>query len=431
MVILLIAFSSLKISAQVGSPYSQFGIGDINHSSFGASKAMGGIGIGLQTNKHINTLNPASLVSLDSLTVIYELGISGMMNKIESNIDNITKNGTSINYIALAFRLNKYVSTSFGVLPASKVDYTFLSSYSIDYVGAVNNYFYGSGGLNRIYWANSISIVKNLSVGIEASYLFGSINNIKTIIFDNISYDNFKVDEQKSIGGFKFKYGVQYKYDIKNDYDLILGATFENRVKINATIDTLAGTIDYAKSQSSSIDPTSSTYYKNFYTDEMQPNSLYSSSTNDKITLPSTIGFGLTINKKDKLTAGLDFKIQNWGSINENEYNKSFQNNISIRSGLEFIPDNNNVNHFYKRINYRIGGHYSKTHLEINSTQINDYGMSFGLGLPMRNSKTSFNISFEMGQRGTLNENLLRETYGIVSLNLSLSDIWFIKRKYK
>jgi hypothetical protein len=40
------------------------------------------------------------------------------------------------------------------------------------------------------------------------------------------------------------------------------------------------------------------------------------------------------------------------------------------------------------------------------------------------------NTAFEFGQRGN-NSNVIRENFFKISLGLTLSDVWFIKRKYE
>jgi hypothetical protein len=86
---------------------------------------------------------------------------------------------------------------------------------------------------------------------------------------------------------------------------------------------------------------------------------------------------------------------------------------------------------------YRGGIRYEELGLQvsgdgINSSDINEFGISFGLGLPIgrRSGFSNANLGFEYGQRGTQDAGLIRETFFNFSLGLSLNDTWFIKRKY-
>jgi hypothetical protein len=49
------------------------------------------------------------------------------------------------------------------------------------------------------------------------------------------------------------------------------------------------------------------------------------------------------------------------------------------------------------------------------------------LGLPIGLSK--INLGVELGKRGTTTSGLIEENYVNVTVGLSLSDLWFIKRK--
>ncbi len=433
-IVLLISFLAVFFNnqAQVGSPYSQFGIGDNSFRGFEQSKAMGGIGIGIRSNDYLNNLNPASYSAFDSLSVIYALGFNTGFNKIESSIDNVMNTDTRFGYFALGFRASKFWATSFGLTPASRVDYTLKTITNNDVNGNIDTYLHGSGGVNKVYWSNAFKINDNLSLGITASYLFGAINKVSTVIFaDSLTwaqYDNTKIDKQLNINGLTFDFGIQYKFDLKNSSKLILGAVYESKMSLNSKQSILAGTVRNV------FDPDAS-YYKGIYNDqhgsELITTAIDTQDIKGTITLPHAFGFGFTYNMKEKLLIGADVYTQMWSKITNSIYDASFNDLLTFRGGLEFTPDNNSINHYFKRVHYRFGGHYTQSHLEIKNTRINDYGLSFGIGLPLRNTKTSFNISFELGQRGTTEQYLLRETYGMISLNISLSDIWFVKRKFK
>ena len=79
---------------------------------------------------------------------------------------------------------------------------------------------------------------------------------------------------------------------------------------------------------------------------------------------------------------------------------------------------------------YRLGGYYSNYYLEVNETQLEDYGITFGLGLPVRTLKSSINLAFTLGTRGTTQYNLVKENYGIITFNVTLHDLWFRKRRF-
>jgi hypothetical protein len=411
--------------AQVGSPYSQYGMGDNSYKGFEQSKAMGGIGFGLRSNNMLNNLNPASYSALDSLSVIYTIGFNAGYNHIESTIDNVYRKDMQFGYFALGFRGNRYWSSSFGLSPVSKVDYTYKTSENSEQYGRIDYYLHGSGGLNKIYWGNSFTVMKNLSLGINLSYVFGPINRTSSVIFANdVNIDNTKMNIQINTYDFAFDYGIQYKLDLDNKSNIVFGLVYANSINLKTKGKILAGTTK----NSANLEEN---YHEKIFTEELKTIAIDSSGIEGEITFPNTYGFGFSYNIKDKLLIGSDIHMRRWSSIENNFENVKYRDRISFRAGLEYIPNINTVKHYYQKVRYRVGGHYTKNHIVVNGLGINEYGVSFGFGLPLRNTKTSFNISCELGQRGTLEQNLLRETYAILSLNISLSDIWFVKRKFK
>lgn len=65
-------------SAQIStnSPYTRYGLGDMFDQSFTNNAAMGGVGYALRTSEHINAMNPASYTAVDSLSFIFDAGMS-------------------------------------------------------------------------------------------------------------------------------------------------------------------------------------------------------------------------------------------------------------------------------------------------------------------------------------------------------------------
>ncbi len=128
--------------------------------------------------------------------------------------------------------------------------------------------------------------------------------------------------------------------------------------------------------------------------------------------------------------------IETTGFLNTSNapYKYSESNRISL--GGYYLPKINSISSYWHRVTYRAGVRLEKTGLLVdgsglntNFTQVNDFGMSFGLGLPLRQLST-VNMGFEFGKRGTTNNNLIQENYFNFRLSLSLTDTqWFQKRK--
>ena len=87
------------------SPYTRYGYGDLSDQSFGNSKAMGGIAFGLRDGAQINPTNPASYTAIDSLTFLFEGGVSLQNMNISGGGLKLNAKNASFDYLAMQFRL--------------------------------------------------------------------------------------------------------------------------------------------------------------------------------------------------------------------------------------------------------------------------------------------------------------------------------------
>ena len=106
------------------SPYTRYGYGDLSDQNFGNSKAMGGIAFGLRDGAQINPLNPASYTAIDSLTFLFEGGVSLQNMNISGGGVKLNAKNSSFDYLAMQFRLHRRLAMSIGLLPFSNVGYT-------------------------------------------------------------------------------------------------------------------------------------------------------------------------------------------------------------------------------------------------------------------------------------------------------------------
>ena len=61
---------------------------------------------------------------------------------------------------------------------------------------------------------------------------------------------------------------------------------------------------------------------------------------------------------------------------------------------------------------------------------MNAAGFTFGMSMPINKWYNAITWSVDFGQRGALEDNMVRERYIQFNFNLNLHDIWFVKRKY-
>jgi len=427
--LLISAFVSNTLLAQnrISSPYSRFGVGELYNNINTYNLSLGGTAYALRDPLHINVSNPASYTAFDSTSFVFEGGLVSHFSTLKTDLISQKSNYTSLSNLLFGFPVTNWWRTSLGMLPYSNVGYKITTSSvmkvdslypekpdSVFKLGYSNKYE-GSGGINQVFWGNAFKLTKNLSIGINATFLFGSIERISATEFlDSLSYYNSRKVNTLYVHDFYFTYGIQYYKTFKNDITFGAGAVFSKSTKVNATQDILSETYIYGTD--------------NLLTekDTIQ----FNNGLKGNFIIPTNIGIGLSLKKSDVWLMALDYQWQNWNKFKSFNEKDSLKNSWRTAFGVQYIPKKAILPRVFDRMQYRMGFHYAKTYLQLNNSQLNETGFSFGIGMPLRRSKSVINFGVEIGRNGTTAHNLMQENYVRFSLGVSLSEPWFIKSKY-
>ncbi|MDB4176203.1 hypothetical protein N9766_07600, partial [Flavobacteriaceae bacterium] len=93
-----------------------------------------------------------------------------------------------------------------------------------------------------------------------------------------------------------------------------------------------------------------------------------------------------------------------------------------------YIPKYNSLTSYYKRIVYRAGIRFEETGINLKGQDITEFGISFGVGIPVGRLFSNVNVGFEIGKRGTTDFGLIQENFFNTLISLSFNDRWFDKR---
>ena len=411
---LLLMATNTFAQNRIISPYSRFGIGELQNNNFTRQMAMGGVKYAIRANDLINFYNPASYSAFDTTTFVFETGVLSTFEQLKTS--EITKkyNYTNLNYLVFGMPITKWWGFSFGLIPFSS------TGYNISYVdnnvnfGKIKYIYEGSGGINQFYLGNAFRY-KDFSFGFNAAYMFGTIDKIRQMYFPDstIKYYGTNIHNALHINDFYLNYGLQYTYKINKEKRIGIGLVVSNTTNIKANQDDLtrnfAGTPDQ--------------YY---FMD-----TITSSNIKGNVTFPLKVGGGLTYEVVNKLLVAGDFEFQQWSNYSAFGVKGSLKNVIATSLGAQYTPQkfSSSTTSYLKRMTYRAGIRYSKSYLEIKNTQLDEFGVSFGFGFPLRKTRSTLNIAVELGKRGTTNNQLIQENYGKVTLGFSIFERWFIKNK--
>ncbi len=414
--VLLVSVSAFS-QKRTYSPFSRYGLGDLSERGFGQNAAMGNAGIGHRDNDHLNNLNPASYSAIDSTSFFFESGITGFTQTFESGDKQEQYNNVDFSYFAMGFPLSKKFHTSLGLKPFSNTGYKFEFSDENSLNRAI-----GTGNLSSAYGGLSFRVTPNLSIGAHATYLFGNIQHTTFIEFpeDETAY-KYGVQSELHASDFFFDFGTQYTHEISDSRSLTIGATYRPQTPVSGDFQrTVAKGFQYHEDG------------KLFTSNLIIPEASDSSDIKS-FDLPQSIGFGISYKvskESEELLLNADYVTSNWGDITLPDGHSNTTNSSHLSAGAQYIP-NKRSRSYLGRMSYRAGIKYNQEYIKINGEQINDFGITFGLGLPYSRSKTSVNLAFEFGKRGPSSDNeIMSENYGKVILNFTFHEFWFRQRKF-
>ena len=202
LIIIAMAIGTCAAMAQiVSTPYSKMGYGMLNDNVSSIQRSMGGVGYAMRGGRIINVMNPASYANVDSLTFLWDVGVD-LTNLWSEEQGNKGYNfGGGLDYLTGHFRVAKGLGASFGLLPYSSVGYAY--GGTIDGGSESRS---GNGGFNQLYVGVGYEPLKNLSVGVNFAYLFGTTTNTTLIASTSTSY----FTRNMKIRDWNTQLGVQY-----------------------------------------------------------------------------------------------------------------------------------------------------------------------------------------------------------------------------
>ncbi|PKP30054.1 MAG: hypothetical protein CVT99_14840 [Bacteroidetes bacterium HGW-Bacteroidetes-16] len=415
----LLVLTGIAVWGQTGinSPYSRFGLGELHNNNINSTvMGMGGISIGFANSTTLNPSNPASYVVQDSSAFMFEIGIYGNSTTYKTTTMSEHGSDLSLNYLMFGFPVTRWYRMALGVLPFSKVGYNIQTTVEVPNFSDVLHNFTGDGGLNQIFWGHGFKLQENLRIGFNATYLFGQTSRSSMIYFPDSAYIfGTKSESRLKVSDFIFDYGLQYDLISDQNRKATIGVTYANTFNINAKRDYLSKTL------------------LGGYNDVVEyviDTIVYRSDEKGTLVLPQRIGIGVTYQKIDHWLVGIDFEWQNWKKYKAFGVSDSLTNAWRVAVGGELQPKHSSISSLYKRMTYRLGARYNHSYLNLYGNQINEFGISFGLGFPIKKSKTGIDLSVEIGRRGTTNNQLIQENFINLSLGISIQEIWFYKKQY-
>ncbi len=401
---LLVAGSAL---AQEGttSPYSYYGIGSIKFRGTVENRAMGGLGV-FSDSIHLNLQNPAGYAGLRLIN--FSLGASVKVVNQKSETDSQITSSSTLDYIAMGIPMGK-LGMGFGLLPYTSVGYDFYSELPDG-----RTQYDGYGGLNKAFLAFGYQVTPEFSLGVDANYNFGKIENTAVTQKENIQYGT-RVINRSDLSGFSVNFGALYKRMIAENLELSGSVTFSPGTNFTSE--------NNRKTASVSILPSG------IYTVDEREIDV----PNTDFTFPSQLTIGAAISKPKFWGVGLEYTNEKTSNFTNRVFTiekVTYKNASKFSLGGYYIPNYNSFGNYFKRVVYRAGARFEQTGIAVEGHDINEFGISFGTGFPVGRLFSNINLGVEIGKRGTTDFGLIQENFVNTFLSFSLNDRWFEKRLY-
>ncbi len=418
-------------SINVFSPYSMYGIGEINTPGSLPARSMGGAGVAQRTPAGVNLLNPAAYSVTLNRAILFNFGLEGQnyynsQRKGDGSFSSTSYNTVNFHDIALQIPLAKKVGLGFSLTPYSSVGYRMYGrSEALADVGVAEYTYKGEGDVTEVKLGVGWEFVKGLSIGAAVQYYWGDIERDFTMTIipytgdGSMTYPQTVGDQLYSVSRFKGQVGLQYMPIQNRKRMLTFGATYDfggdlkprvsNTIKVNGAFETLA------KDETGTL----------------------------PLVLPHRVAVG-GYYETPQFAVAVDYVYENWGNRNQvaeiasGGFSVQYDNTHTVKAGVEWTPNRNDVRKFYKRWHYRLGFNYGNYHQQFAGKRVPQYAATFGIGIPVKfGGFSSIDLGVEYGCRGAheiiaANTGMIKQQYVKFSVAFALfgEDYWFVRPKY-
>ncbi|MBS1511234.1 MAG: hypothetical protein JST86_10360 [Bacteroidetes bacterium] len=404
----VIIFSLLSVESKaqnVTSPYSILGIGDIESNDYGRYGASGNAAVSRREAGFYNFSNPASLTVMPYKSINFDFGFMGRASKFKlPGVDTLTNPSKDfvVKCATLAFKVNPSLAIAFGVKPYSTSNYQYTSTFNLtDGNSMVAKFADGSGGIYQSYFSIAKEIKHHFSLGITASWLFGSLRDSTIYYNPNIGLDVTRTT---------FKYYNAPGLQAGIQYYSKPGKAWQHAVGLTASaFTTLKGqyTANYTESGATiqTPDPQNISFH-----------------------LPVSFSIGYSVFNN----SGISLHLQG-------NYNKSMKQYLNVENsytsdsygfsaGMEY-SNKTNTNPAIEKYYLGWGVKMQQGYVMVLDKHITDYAISFGGGKTI-SRLVAANGALSVGMRGSGNQGQIQENYIQFNIGITLKDFWFGTKKF-
>lgn len=396
-------------SQSMNSPYSIYGIGDIDRAAVNRTSGMGGAGLAIpSTSDLLINNNVASITGLERSFFVVQLNGAGRFSRYSGTpvtANNSNNRDMWIREASIHVKLNNSWASGLGLKPYSRVSYSLVGSRFIE--GTQDSYgtlYEGHGGINEYYWSNAFSLGKKFSIGMKTSLLSGAINQDETL-YGNTLATTIATKQQDYYSQFRVEGGALFKTALNKKWDWSIGARYIPQTRLSSE-------------RTLTVEENGTVILEDELIDR------------DRFTLPTTAGIGMALVKNKRYTFAADYTYENWAALKVNGTGWKYGDSHRWAAGFESVKRNNQWGKLAESRFFQLGAFYERSSLIVRNEAIDDMGVTMGYGKRF-NNRLAYAISATAGVRGTKQNDLIKENYFQLTVSFSYRDFLFSKgRQY-
>lgn len=423
---LLLSIAATTAQAQdtgVNSPFSRYGIGQLSNQAQGFNEGMAGVAYGMRNGRELNFKNPAAYSAIDSLTFLFDMGMSLQNGNFSTGRASTNARNASFDYVTMGFRLHRGLGMSIGLMPVSNIGYN-ISSIGTTFDGGITGdvtptvSYTGSGGLREAYAGIGYAPFKAISLGVNVGYMWGVMNHIITNTYSDANVQPLNRAYTSEIHTYKVDAGLQWTQRVNSKNRFVLGLTYGLGHEIPGTSYLLNQRI-----QGSTV----------LASDEQKAHNAWS--------IPHTFGGGLTWQYSNKLRIGADYNLQQWSDAKQPMLNANGQylpskegycDTQHYSMGAEYVKDPEGLK-WGDHVRYRAGFSFGNNYTRIGDnngprTYLATVGAAFPI-INIYNNRTFLNASLQYERVKPQVAGQITENYFRICLGITFNERWFMKWK--
>jgi hypothetical protein len=392
---IFLALSSLLFStfgvagdSQLGLVDKSLGLLHLPYSTAGFSR---GFEIADNDSLHLNSQNYSFWADMVYTTyqvdANYRSSFSEDRNKATIRSDRADFQGGSL---AIPI-LKKKFSIGLGLYPLTSFEYSVQNTPDT----TQSEFLLTKGGLSKVIFNLAYNPFNWLGIAAAYEYNFGNIKDNYRVEFRDASVISFQYQY--------FLYGSSFSLsaNARPLEWLIIGAMYRSAIDMEADVE-FNSTANF----------------------EIEPELM-----NRDFRLPQQINLGFSANLAERYRAGMDFIYQDWESgykINDKKIT-GHSPFYRLSAGIERTAGKRLFQGYGDAMDLRFGLFYGNQNLKSALNDIPEYGLSFGVSLPLQRFISKIDIGVLAGKRGDISDNYYEDTFFKVGISITTNERWFLK----